>query len=111
MQLRERANQSGPFGVDSNNMQVVDEADEIETINRPSLFDVMNQRPDGGKFATTAQSPMNSMAHKFIGSPMKDDHPMVKQTMASRTQLSLKAIKENMLNQAMRPPKKPPVPL
>lgn len=42
MQLRERANQSGPFGVDSNNMQVVDEADEIETIYRPSLFEVMN---------------------------------------------------------------------
>ena len=53
MQLRERANQSGPFGVDSNNMQVVDEADEIETIYRPSLFEVMNQRPEGGKFATT----------------------------------------------------------
>lgn len=37
---RERANQSNGFER-TQNMQIVDEADETESINRPSFFDAM----------------------------------------------------------------------
>ena len=55
-ELREKANNSGPFDAHgSQNMQIVDEADETETINRPSFFDAMKLK------ITTKPSPAKTV--------------------------------------------------
>ena len=67
--LRERANQSGAFDLKSHNMQIVDEADETETLlNRPSFFDAMQmdvkvKQPVVTQNTTTAKTSKSPAKH------------------------------------------------